>query len=56
MYAKGPRLGLIQREGHWQQMFDTYAYEFHEGLYQKHGKVARIYGLLGVGNDLYRVS
>jgi hypothetical protein len=37
-------------------MFEDYAYEFHEGLHQKHGKVARIYGMLGVGNDLYKVS
>jgi hypothetical protein len=37
-------------------MFDTFAYDFHEELYQKHGKVARIYGLFGVGNELHGVS
>jgi len=33
--------------GHWQQMLQPYAYDFHEGLYRMYGKVARIYGIFG---------
>jgi len=50
------RLGLIDSEGHGQQMFNRYAYDFHEGLHRQYGNVARIYGIFGVGNDLFRVS
>ena len=49
------RLGLIDSEGHWQQMFQPYAYDFHEGLYQMYGTVACVYGILGVGNSLFRI-
>lgn len=49
------RLGLIESEGHSQQLFEPYAYDFHEGLYQIYGKVARVYGMFGVGDDLFRI-
>jgi len=50
------RLGVIDSEGHGQQMFSPYAYDFYEGLYRQYGTVARIYGIFGVSNDLFRIS
>ena len=34
-------------------MFEPYAYDFHEALIQKYGKVTRVYGIMGVGNSLF---
>jgi hypothetical protein len=50
------RLGLIESEGHWQQMFEPYAYDFHEALSQKYGKISRVYGIFGVGIGLFGIS
>ncbi|KAH9046662.1 cytochrome P450 [Lactarius hengduanensis] len=33
--------------GHWNHIFNPYAYPFHEGLHSTYGKVARVYGFLG---------
>ncbi|KAH9979522.1 cytochrome P450 [Lactifluus volemus] len=33
--------------GHFYQMFNPYAYPFHEGLRQNYGRVARVHGLFG---------
>ncbi|KAH9024224.1 cytochrome P450 [Lactarius pseudohatsudake] len=33
--------------GHWNHIFNPYAYPFHEGLHSTYGNVARVYGFLG---------
>ncbi|KAH8986070.1 cytochrome P450 [Lactarius hatsudake] len=43
----GPSNPSLFWEGHWQNIFNPYAYPFHEGLYGTYGKVARVYGFLG---------